>query len=627
MTLQSRMQGISAARSPNELSPIQSYLQELHEKIGAEMSGEVATYIPELGRANPNDFGIAMVTVDGTVFSVGAAMKEFTIQSMSKPFGYGNALREVGRDRVLQQVGVEPTGEAFNSITLDDHKNRPYNPMVNSGAIAITELTAGSTEAEREANLLRLFSDAAGRDLSIDEEVFHSELETGHRNRAIAYMMLNSGMIAHRPEEVLRLYFKQCSIRVTCVDMAVMAATLANYGTNPQTKKTVFEADHVRDVLTLMSTCGMYNYAGEWAYEVGLPAKSGVSGGIIVVVPGEVGFAIYSPRLDQHGNSIRGIMTCKEISEDFSLHALADRMNVESVIRREYRGSAVSSKKVRAGNAQDILAREGDAIAVIEAQGTLYFGSAEKLIRRLMETVQDARYAIVDFKRVTHADLAAIELIAKTVALLGPHDCQLAITGLSQSEGSLARLRAAVERDAATTGACLWEDVDHALQEFEDDLLEPFEDKSNTAKSSLRRLDLLEGLSDAEFKALESCVTSLSYEAGAHVLQEGQEANLFFVVARGTVSIFTTLDDGRRRRLSSVGPGFSFGEMALLGGREKRSADVFADEPLLCYGFAVERINELTAEFPNIKATILGNVIKSLSDRLRIANREIRALE
>jgi glutaminase len=172
-------------------------------------------------------------------------------------------------------VGVEPTGEAFNSIVLDEVANRPFNPMVNAGAIAVAELMDGTSPEERIANMLALFGGLAGKQVEIDEAVFLSEQATGHRNRAIAYMMLNTGMIKHDPNEVLDLYFRQCSVNVTTRDLAVMAATLANDGTNPVTGKRVFEAQYVRDVLSVMNSCGMYDYAGEWAYEVGMPAKSG----------------------------------------------------------------------------------------------------------------------------------------------------------------------------------------------------------------------------------------------------------------------------------------------------------------------------------------------------------------
>ena len=252
-----------------------------------------------------------LATVDGETYATGDAHHLFTIQSVSKPFMYGHALQHYGRDYVLRHVGVEPTGEAFNSIVLDEVANRPFNPMVNAGAIAVAALMPGDTAEERIATMLNLFSDLAGRRLEIDEQVFQSENASGHRNRAIAYMMLNSGMIERDPIEALDLYFRQCSITVSCRDLAMMAATLANDGINPLTGVSVFDPHYVRDVLSVMNSCGMYNYAGQWSYEVGMPAKSGVSGCIMAVIPGQVGIGVYSPPLDAQGNSVRGIKSAR----------------------------------------------------------------------------------------------------------------------------------------------------------------------------------------------------------------------------------------------------------------------------------------------------------------------------
>jgi glutaminase len=329
------------------LAPVADYLADLHEQVAGLTGGKPADYIPELGKADPSLFGIAIATVDGEVYAVGDVDCTFTIQSVSKPFMYGYALQHYGREAVLKHVGVEPTGEAFNSIVLDEIANRPFNPMVNAGAIAVADLMDGATQDERIANMLALFSSLAGRKLTIDESVFQSELATGHRNRAIAYMMLNTGMILRDPNEVLDLYFRQCSVSVSCRDLAIMAATLANEGTNPITGEAVLDTQYVRDMLSVMNSCGMYDYAGEWAYEVGMPAKSGVSGAIIAVIPGQIGICVYSPPIDSQGNSVRGIRVCQEISNEFELHAFNNRTNVRSVVRRDYRADLVRSNRLR----------------------------------------------------------------------------------------------------------------------------------------------------------------------------------------------------------------------------------------------------------------------------------------
>lgn len=308
---------------------LQELIDRIHWKYRGLDSGEVATYIPELAKASPQHFGLCVVTADGRTFAAGDADRPFTIQSISKPFAFGIALEGLGRDAVLQHVGVEPSGDAFNSIELQSGSNRPYNPMVNAGAIAVSAMIAQRFGREAFAHLLDRFSAAAGRELALDEAVYESESRTGHRNRAIAYLLLNFGMVGEAVEDALDLYFRQCSILVTARDLAMMGATLSNMGQNPATGREVFDLRTVKDVLSIMFTCGMYDYSGEWAYRVGVPAKSGVAGGLMAVVNRQLGIASYSPRLDARGNSKRGIEACVELADELGLHAF-DCMNFGS---------------------------------------------------------------------------------------------------------------------------------------------------------------------------------------------------------------------------------------------------------------------------------------------------------
>ena len=308
---------------------LQELVEDLHQRYVGLTEGEVATYIPELRNADPEHFGICLVTADGGVFAAGDCDQPFTIQSVSKPFTFGLAIEEAGRDKVFQQVGVEPSGDAFNAIELQPGTNRPFNPMVNSGAITVTALLhAVHGDAAMDLILDRL-SLAAGRRLTVDAGVYESERRTGHRNRAIAHLLLNFGLVHEAAEAALDLYFQQCAISVTCRDLATMAATLGNIGTNPITGKGAFDIHSVKDMLSIMFTCGMYDYSGQWAFRVGMPAKSGVSGGVIAVVNRQLGIATYSPRLDAHGNSRRGTEACAELASRLGLHAF-DCLNVGS---------------------------------------------------------------------------------------------------------------------------------------------------------------------------------------------------------------------------------------------------------------------------------------------------------
>jgi len=309
---------------------LQELINELHAKHEPLTAGHVATYILELRRANPDDFGISVVTAEGDVLTAGDCDVPFTIQSISKPLTFGMALEELGEKTVSRYVGVEPSGDAFNSIWLHGGTNRPYNPMVNTGAIAVTALLHRRYGDRAFDLILERFSAMAGRPLSMDQAVYESERRTGHRNRAIAHLLLNFDLVHDTAEAALDVYFKQCSILVTTRDLATMAATLANVGRNPITgQHALVDMTSIKDVLSVMFTCGMYDYSGQWAYRVGVPAKSGVSGGVMAVVNRQLGIASYSPRLDAQGNSCRGIEVCVDLAARLGLHVF-DCLNVGS---------------------------------------------------------------------------------------------------------------------------------------------------------------------------------------------------------------------------------------------------------------------------------------------------------
>lgn len=303
------------------MSPLQTFLDDLHKQYSALDKGHLASYIPELTKADPKAFGISVVTTDGQIFTTGHTEQTFTIQSISKVFAYGQALEDHGREALREKVGVEPTGDPFNSlIRLDEDSKRPFNPMINAGALATTSLINGTGPTDKLNRLLAMFERYLGHDVVLDMPTFISERSTGHRNRAMAHLMLNFDMIGRDIDVALDLYFQQCSVLVNCQDLAMMAATLANQGTQPVTKKQALNADYVRDLLSVMYTCGMYNRAGEWAYRVGIPAKSGVSGGIMAVVPGKAGIATFSPLIDKNGNSVRGLRAFEALSQKYGLH-------------------------------------------------------------------------------------------------------------------------------------------------------------------------------------------------------------------------------------------------------------------------------------------------------------------
>ena len=308
---------------PASLSPtkIASLIEEIYQEHKHFTEGELASYIPELGKVDPDGFAISVTTVDGQTITAGDKDKLFTIQSISKPFVFGLALEIHGLEHVRSRVNVEPTGEPFHSmIRLEESSKRPPNPLVNSGAIAMTSLIKGANPLAGQTRLKQMYELYTGRTLAMDESVYESERATGHRNRAIAHLMLHFGMVEPEVEETVDLYFRQCSFNINASDLSTMAATLANKGINPLTGKRAIAEEHVKSLLTLMLTCGLYTYAGEWAFNVGLPAKSGVSGGILASVPGKMGIGVYSPLVDSKGNSVRGVRVFKDLERALNLH-------------------------------------------------------------------------------------------------------------------------------------------------------------------------------------------------------------------------------------------------------------------------------------------------------------------
>lgn len=296
-------------------------MKQLLEQIVARnrpltQKGQVATYIPELSKADPAVLGVTAVDAQGNVFFAGDCHVGFTLQSISKPIALILALLDRGFDHVFSRIGMEPTGDSFNSLTkLETFASlRPLNPMINAGAIATTALIKGKTVGERFERILGLVRALAGnREIEMNQKVYLSEKQTGDRNRAIAYFLRDLGVLEGDVEETLDLYFRQCAIQVTCTDMAKIAWSLALGNEN-------LPASVLRTVKTLMLTCGMYNASGEFAVRVGIPAKSGVSGGILAVVPERMGIGVIGPSLDEKGNSIAGIGVLADLSRELKLN-------------------------------------------------------------------------------------------------------------------------------------------------------------------------------------------------------------------------------------------------------------------------------------------------------------------
>ena len=303
-------------------SPVPDYLEEVLDGLREDRAGAVADYIPELAAAEPDQLGIALTTALGRTYTAGDADVEFTIQSISKPFAYAAALMDRGAGTVLSAVGVEPSGEAFNELSLEQDTCRPKNPMINAGALTVHSLLVGedADPAARVERVRELFSRLAGRELRIDEAVCASELETAHRNLALAHMLRSYGILTGDVPTVVEGYTRQCSLLVTVRGLSAMAATLATGGIQPVTGEQVLDAATARQVMAVMASAGMYDGAGDWLVRVGIPAKSGVAGGMVGVLPDLVGIGTFSPRLDRQGNSHRGGRLFERLSQDMDMH-------------------------------------------------------------------------------------------------------------------------------------------------------------------------------------------------------------------------------------------------------------------------------------------------------------------
>jgi glutaminase len=611
---------------PPSSSPVRRYLERVHEDLAPVDDGLVASYIPELTKADPAWFGIAVATTDGAVYEVGDTRIPFTIQSISKPLVYGLALMDHGKETVLRKIGVEPTGDAFNSISLEPGSGRPLNPMINAGAITAASLVAGRSHQDRYERVLALFSMYAGRGLDVDEAVYLSEKETGHRNRAIGHMLRNFDIIGEDPEPALDLYFRQCSIRVECRDLAVMAATLAAGGTNPVTRETVVSPDIVRDLLSVMTTCGMYDYAGEWVYRVGMPAKSGVGGGILAVLPGRLGIGIFSPRLDPRGNSTRGVLACERLSRDWGLHFLTPPRAAIATVRAEYTLQSVRSKRRRRTSQLELLGREGHRVRVIELHGDIDFAAAETVIRRLLGDREPSAFVILDFKRVGSMDEAAMRLLIDLLRTLHSDGTRAVLTGVA---GVHAFVRYAEEQLGSenTSGLRTFAQLEPGMEWCENALLEQASaTRAPDVACELSEHQLCRGMTREEVDKLASYCERASFARGKTVVRKGDEADRLFFVTLGECSATLDLGNGQQKRLSTLSPGMAFGEAGMLAGGH-RTADVRADRQLECFVLTRDAFDRMGRDDPKLQNALLRGLLRVSTAITSSLTGEVAALE
>jgi glutaminase len=405
-----------------------------------------------------------------------------------------------------------------------------------------------------------LFGKYTGREVAVDEAVYRSESATGHRNRAIGHLLRNFEIVDGDPEDALDLYFRTCAISVTCRDLAVAAASLANGGVNPITGKRAVETRYVSSILSVMGSCGMYDYAGEWIYRVGMPAKSGVSGDVLAVLPGQLGIGVFSPLLDERGNSVRGVRVCADVSRSYGLHMLSVPNLGGSAVRAAYDLNAVRSKRQRTPEAMAKIAASGSRVRIYEMQGDIIFASAEAFSRRVVGDIEEFDILAVDVKHVTRLGGDGSTILGALFGELLDAGKSVALSGTSEAIDAIA---SATQRNHGSQFAVL-SDKDHALEWCEDRLLERAGYRSQAAAVGLPDNELLAGLDAQQVKSLESVGRTTSYAPGDVIVRAGDTGSSLFLILSGEVSV--TIDTtGESVRVATLSSGMAFGEMPLLG--------------------------------------------------------------
>jgi glutaminase len=606
-------------------SPIQDYLEELHARFSELRSGQVASYIPELEKADPDWFGIAIATVDGQVYEVGASRQQFTIQSISKPLVYGIALEDHGVEAVRRKVGVEPSGDAFNAISLEPHTGRPMNPMINAGAIATASMVRGESPEARLGRVVGAISAYAGRPLALDEAVFESERRTGHRNRAIGHMLRNYEILGDAPEPVLDLYFRQCSVLVDGRDLALIAATLANGGVNPVSGQRAVAAQHVGPILSVMTTCGVYDLTGEWVYSVGMPAKSGVGGGIIAVLPGQLGIGVFSPALDERGNSVRGVEVCKALSRELDLHFLQPPRTAQTTVRARYTLATKRSKRRRSAAESRVLDEQGATAAVFELQGDLRFATLEPVLREIELAGDALRFAVLDFKRVIHVDEAATRMLAALVASGAGRGRRIVLTRVRRGE-MLASFGSVLDPRHAQS-VIFQPQLDAGLEWCERTLIA----RGATIPAAPPIHNLAEhrwcsGVAPTDLVYLQAYMDWRTYDAGTLIVQRGDVADRLYFLLRGEVSVVLAQAAGGHQRLSTLTAGMGFGELAAFAGGV-RSADVRADTTVECWILHRDALARVERERPSLALIVMRNLLLSTIETVRRLTADVASLE
>ncbi|MDN5833091.1 MAG: glutaminase A [Brevibacterium sp.] len=573
-------------------SPIQRYLEQLLNEVSGNVSGTPYPIHPAGDAPDPQDFGICLATVDGYVYSVGASDKRFSIQSISKPFSYGLAMADHGIDAVDEKVDVEPSGDPFNEISLAPETGRPANAMINAGALAVVSMIKGSGGKSAPRRIMDLYSKCAGRRLAGSKAVFDTEMRNSDRNHSLAYLLKSFGIIDDNPTRALENYLRQCSAQVTCRDLAMMAATLANGGTNPRTGETALEIEQVERVLSVMMTSGMYDDAGSWVSNVGMPAKSGVGGGTLAVLPGQAGLAVFSPPLDAHGSSVRGVETCRRLSSDMEMHFVRAATSGNSTVRPGVGITQLPSRIRRTEEQAEMLERFSDRCQIIEVTGDLAFAGSESLVRAVSDLDDEVTLVVLDMQQVNEVSSLAVQMLEALEHRLAADSRQLVlIERRGLLDATLLSAEARVPIFLSRGGAVEYCE-NRLLAALGTDIGEP--NRVQVANSPA-----LAPLDEEQRTRLVSCMESRTHDDGDIIRRVGQRFGGVHFIVSGHVNTIAADPQGDRVRLNTLSAGMTFGELAL-GSDDRQETTEKAVGAVELMVLTPEAIDDLESDDPQL---------------------------
>ncbi|WP_101652226.1 glutaminase A [Brevibacterium ihuae] len=535
-------------------APIQRYLDTVHESLLDIRGGSTKSSNTVLASQDPNLCGLAMTTSDGFTYTAGDAEVPFAIQSISKVFCYAIALQDRGFAYMDSKIDVEPSGSSFADLSSESGSGRPKNALINIGAIAATGQILPERGRTVFDKILSVMSACAGRQLIMDEDVHSQDSQGSAHNRGLTWFLSSWGILEGDPNPAHDDYTKQCAIAVTAKDLSVMAATLANLGVNPVTQERVFDTRVVQRVLSVMLTCGMYDDSGDWVASVGLPAKSGVGGGIISVLPGQLGLASFSPPLDEHGSSVRGLAAHRQISSDLELHFVRTSKAGLSTIRSNETIDKTPSTTRRPEAAEKVLAEHGHQAHVVEVMGDLLFSGAEVLSRAVAVFGDDTECIVIDLSRADDIAEVSVGQLSRMARALDESGIAL---GLVDPDDRLAELMVPVEMDVEIFGS-----RNEALTWAENRILEEYGDADCFPDEEADRPTLI-GSIDPEFREkIAEHLVDEEYAAGDVIRRIGQKFDGIRFITSGTVHTLSPADRGREV-VSILTAGMSFGELSL----------------------------------------------------------------